>query len=125
MNYNIFDRIVPAMTSLTRVTEICKLLLSQASEDMRETLFPMLLPLLGAHISGTEFQYHNLIWKVFCGQMANLVTNSSYNKGKLSYLVETICPTGGSECRKFADPSSLHMHTPGYRKCRLWRQVEL
>ena len=51
----------------------------------------MLFPLLGAHMSGSEFQYSDLSWKDFCGQMANLVGNSGCNKGRLSNLVEAIC----------------------------------
>ena len=51
----------------------------------------MLFPLLGAHMSGSEFQYSDLSWKDFCGQMANLVGDSGCNKGRLSNLVEAIC----------------------------------
>ncbi len=56
MTYNIFDRTAPAMPKPTKGTEIVKLLLSQASKDMRETLVPMLFPSLGAHISVAKFQ---------------------------------------------------------------------
>jgi hypothetical protein len=91
MNYNIFDSVAPAMPSPSKGTEICKLLLSQASKDMRETLVPMLFPILGAHMSVAEFQYPDLTWKEPCGMMANLVAESGGNKGQLSYLVEAIC----------------------------------
>ena len=91
MNYNIFDRIAPAMPSPSRGTEICKLLLSQASKDMHEPLVPMLFPVLGAHISGAEFQYPDRSWKETCGMMANLVAETGGNKGQLSTLVEAIC----------------------------------
>ena len=47
------------------------------SKDMHEPLVPMLFPILGAHISGAEFQYPDLSWKVLCGQMANLVRAKS------------------------------------------------
>ena len=40
---------------------------------MHKPLVPMLFPSLGAHISDAEFQYHDLIWKEMCGQMAHLV----------------------------------------------------
>ena len=50
-----------------------KILLSQVSNDISEPLVPMLFPVLGAHISGTEFQYPDLTWKEPCGMMANLV----------------------------------------------------
>ena len=63
MDYNIFSRTAPAMPNPSKGTEIVKLLLSQASKDMRETLVPMLFPSLGAHISGTEIQYPDRCWK--------------------------------------------------------------
>ena len=66
-------------------------LLSQASKDMHEPLVPMLFPPLGAHISSSEFQYPDLIWKELCGPMANLVAESGGNKGQLSNIVEAIC----------------------------------
>ena len=91
MTYNILDRIAPAMPKPSKVTEIVKLLLSQASKDMREPLVPMLFPVLGAQVSDAEFQYPDLTWKELCGQMANLVAESGGNKGQLSYLVEAIC----------------------------------
>ena len=52
---------------------------------------PYALPVLGAHVSGSEFQYPDLSWKELCGQMANLVAESGGNKGQLSTLVEAIC----------------------------------
>ena len=91
MTYNIFDCTTPAMPKPSKGTEIVKLLLSQASKDMREPLVPMLFPILGAHISGAEFQYPDLTWKEMCGQMANLVAESGGNKGQLSSIVEAIC----------------------------------
>jgi hypothetical protein len=42
----------------------------------------MFFPLLGAHISGSEFLYHDLDWKELCGMMANLVAESGGNKGQ-------------------------------------------
>ena len=50
----------------------------------------MLFPILGAHVSGSEFQYPDLTWKELCGQMANLVAESGGNKGQLSHLAEAI-----------------------------------
>ena len=58
---------------------------------MYEPLVPMLFPVLGAHLSGAEFQYPDLTWKETCGQMANLVADTGGNKGQLSLLVEAIC----------------------------------
>ncbi len=54
MTYNIFDRTAPAMPKPAKVTEIVKLLLSQASKDMHEPLVPMLFPVLGAHLTADE-----------------------------------------------------------------------
>ena len=79
------------MPNLGRGTECIQLLLSQVSKDMHEPLVPMLFPILGAHVSGAEFQYPDLTWKELCGMMANLVGDSGCNKGQLSYLVEAIC----------------------------------
>ena len=79
------------MPNLGKGTECIRLLLSQTSKDMHEPLVPMLFPVLGAHISGTEFQYPDLTWKEPCGMMANLVGDSGCNKGQLSNLVEAIC----------------------------------
>ena len=66
-------------------------LLTQTSRDMHEPLVPMLFPILGAHVSGAEFQYPDLTWKEPTGMMANLVGDSGCNKGQLSNLVEAIC----------------------------------
>ena len=49
MNYNIFDRVAPAMPSPSKGTEICKLLLSQASKDMCETQVLVFFYVLCAH----------------------------------------------------------------------------
>ena len=79
------------MQYLGKGTECIKLLISQASKDMREPLVPMLFPPLGAHISGAEFLYFDQTWKETCGLMANIVADSGGNKGQLSLLVEAIC----------------------------------
>ena len=91
MRYDISKASAPAMPNLGKGTECIKILLSQVSNDIREPLVPMLFPILGAHVSGTEFQYPDLTWKEPCGMMANLVAESGGNKGQLSYLVEAIC----------------------------------
>jgi hypothetical protein len=58
---------------------------------MHEPFVPMLFPSLGAHISGTEFQYPDNSWKEMTGMMANLVAKSGDNKGQFSNLAEAIC----------------------------------
>ena len=57
MTYNIFDCTAPAMPKPSKGTEIVKLLLSQASKEMREPLLPMKIPALLAHLSDVEFLY--------------------------------------------------------------------
>ncbi len=89
--YDITKHSAPKMPTLGKGTECIKLLLSQTSKDMHEPLVPMLFPVLGAHVSGAEFMYPDLIWKELCGQMANLVAESGGNKGQLSTLVEAVC----------------------------------
>ena len=91
MKYDITKKSAPAMPNLGKGTECIKLLLSQTSKDMHEPLVPMLFPVLGAHISGAEFQYPDRNWKETCGMMANLVAETGGNKGQLSTLVEAIC----------------------------------
>ena len=63
----------------------------KGAKSMQKPLFLMLYPLFCAHMSGAEFQYSDLIWGVFCGQMANLGAENGGKKGQLSLLVEAIC----------------------------------
>ena len=91
MKYDITKPTAPAMPNLGKGTECIKLLLSQASKDMYEPLIPMFFPILGAHISGTEFQYPDYSWKEPTGMMANLVAHSGDNKGQLTTLAKAIC----------------------------------
>lgn len=91
MTYDITKATAPAMTQLGKGTECIRLLLTQTSKDMHQPLVPMLFPVLGAHISGAEFQYPDLTWKEPCGLMATLVGDSGCNKGQLTNLVEAIC----------------------------------
>ena len=91
MKYDISKNSAPKMPNLGKGTECIKILLSQVSKDVKEPIVPMLFPILGAHISGAEFQYPDLTWKEPCGMMAHLVAESGGNKGQLSYLVEALC----------------------------------
>ena len=92
MKYDITKKSAPAMPTLGKGTECIKILLSQTSKDMHEPLVPMLFPILGAHVIGSEFQYPDHSWKELCGQMANLVAESGGNKGQL-------LPPRGNTCR--------------------------
>ncbi len=91
MRYNISKATAPALPTLGKGTEIIKLLLSQASKDMHEALVPMFFPVIGAHMSDTEFQYPDLSWKEPTGMMANLVAHSGDNKGQLTTLAKAVC----------------------------------
>ena len=91
MRYDISKPSAPAMPALGKGTECIKILLSQVSEDNHEPFVPMFFPVLGAHISGAEFQYPDNSWKEPCGMMANLVANSGDNKGQLAPIVEALC----------------------------------
>ena len=111
MRYDVSKATAPAMPNLGKGTECIRLLLTQTSKDMHEPLVPMLFPVLGAHISGTEFQYPDLTWKEPTGMMANLVGDSGCNKGQLSNLVEAICRDfrqhDDTELKKLAEWSKL------------------
>ena len=54
MIYDIFGKTAPAMPKPTKGTECCKILLSQASKEMHEPLFPMSTPTLAAHLCEVE-----------------------------------------------------------------------
>ena len=79
------------MPVLGKGTECIKILLSQASKDTHEPFVPMFFPVLGAHISGTEFLYPDNTWKEPTGMMANLVAHSGDNKGQFKDLANAIC----------------------------------
>ena len=91
MKYDVSKKSAPTKPNLGKGTECIKILLSQASKVIQEPLVPMFFPILGAHISGAEFQYPDNSWKEMTGMMANLVAKSGDNKGQLSPLVEAIC----------------------------------
>ena len=90
MNYDIFSNIIPAMPRTGKGTEIVKLLLSQASKDMREPLVPMAIPALAAHLSNVEFMYSDNLYYELCGQMGHLIGVSGIGKAQLGHLVEAI-----------------------------------
>ena len=112
MKYDISKSKAPKMPNLGKGTECIKLLLSQASKDMHEPLVPMFFPVLGAHISGAEFQYPDFTWKEMCGQMAHLVADSGNNKGQFPTLVEAICRDfrlhDEAEMKKLVDWAKLY-----------------
>jgi len=91
MKYDISSNKAPKMPNLGKGTEFIKFMLTQVSKDMHEPLVPMLFPILGAHVSGAEFQHPSNVWMELCGMMANLVADSGCNKGQLNGWVEAIC----------------------------------
>lgn len=91
MSYNIFGNIAPAMPRPSKGTNFCKLLLSQASREMREPLVPMAFPALAAHLTGVEFMYSDNKYYELCGQMGHLIGSSGVGKAQLTHLVEAIC----------------------------------
>jgi len=91
MKYDISKPSAPKMPNLGKGTECIKILLSQVSENMQEPMVPMFFPILGAHISGTEFQYPDFSWKEPTGMMTNLVAHSGDNKGQFKDLANAIC----------------------------------
>ena len=107
MNYNIFSTTAPAMPRPGKGTELCKLLLSQASRDMREPLVPMAIPALAAHLSEVEFMYSDNKYYELCGQMGHLIGPSGVGKAQLTHLIEAIMRPFRShdemEYRKLAD----------------------
>ena len=90
MNYDIFSSTAPAMPSPSKGTEFCKLLLSQASKDMREPLGPMAFPALAAHLADVEFMYCDNKYYELCGQMGHLIGPSGIGKAQLTHLVEAV-----------------------------------
>ena len=90
MTYDIFDSKAPAMPKPSKGTEFCKLLLSQASKDMREPLVPMAIPALAAHLTGVEFMYSDNKYYELCGQMGHLIGPSGVGKAQLTHLIEAV-----------------------------------
>ena len=121
MRYDISKATAPAMPNLGKGTECIRLLLSQTSKDMHEPLVPMLFPVLGAHISGAEFQYPDLSWKEPTGMMAQLVGDSGCNKGQLSNLVEAICRDFRHE-REAVSLKATRCNAIRERPYRSWRE---
>ena len=100
MKYDIAKTTAPKMPNLGKGTECIKLLLSQASKGIQEPLVPIFFPVLGAHISGAEFQYPDNSWKETTGIMANLVAKSGDNK-RHHKAIAIQTNASSSSCRKF------------------------
>ena len=119
MTYNISSSTAPAMPKPAKGTECIKLLLTQLSKGNHEPFVPMFFPILGAHISGEEFQYPDNSWKEPTGMMANRVANCGDNKGQLTPLVEAICRDFRQHDRsRQARRASLHAIAAGVALAR-------
>ncbi len=110
MNYNIFNSKAPAMPKPAKGTEFCKLLLSQASKDMREPLVPMAIPVLAAHLTDVQFMYSDNKYYELCGQMGHLIGPSGVGKAQFTQLVEAIM-------RSFRDHDEIE-----YKKLVDWQR---
>ncbi len=90
MKYEIFSSTAPAMPKPTRGTEIVKILLSQASKEMRQVLVPMAIPAVAARLTHVRAIYSdNKIYEM-CGQMGHLIGPSGIGKAQLTHLIEAI-----------------------------------
>ena len=78
------------MPKPAKVTEIVKLILLQASKEMREPLLPMTIPALAAHVANVELMYSDNKYHEFCGQMGHLIGPSGIGNDQLYDLVEDI-----------------------------------
>ena len=110
VKYNIFRSTAPAMSKPSKGTEFCKLLLSQATNEMREPLVPMAIPALAAHLSDAKFMYSDNKYYELCGQMGHLIGPSGIGKAQLTHLVEAIM-------RPFRDHDAIE-----YRKLVDWQR---
>ena len=111
MDYNIFEKTAPKMPRCSKGMEFCKLLLSQASKDMREPLVPMAFPALAAHLTDVEFMYCDNKYYELCGQMGHLIGPSGVGKAQLTHLVEAIM-------RSFRDHDEIE-----YKKLVDWQRL--
>ena len=91
MKYDIFSNTAPQMPRPGKGTEICKLILSQISKDMRDPLIPMVIPALASHLSEVEFMYSDNVFYELCGQMGHLIGPSGIGKQQLTRLIEAVC----------------------------------
>lgn len=109
MDYNIFSNTPPTMPTPSKGTEFCKLILSQASKEMRTPLIPMAMPAVSAHVSGARFMYSDNKYYELCGQMGHLIGPSGIGKAQLTHLIEAIT-------RSFRDHDNV-----GYQQLGEWQ----
>ena len=100
------------MPKPTKGTEIVKLLLSQASKDMREPLLPMVMPAFAAHLSDMELMYSDNKYHELCGQMGHLIAPSSIGKNQLHDLVAAIKGEGSEQYQTLPKRKAVVQTTP-------------
>ena len=90
MRYKIFESTAPAMPKPGKGTEFIKLMLSQASKEMKTVLVPMAMPALATRLAGVKVMYSDNKYYEMCGQMGHLIGPSGIGKAQLTHLVEAI-----------------------------------
>lgn len=85
------NKTAPKLDKYGKGTESIKFIVSNVSKDVRDAIVPTLFPILGAHISNTEFLYCDNSWKETCGQIALLAADSGGNKNQLTRLANILC----------------------------------
>lgn len=89
MTYDIFSTTAPTMPNTGKGTHFIKFILSQASQDMREPLVPMVIPALTAHLHKVTFMYSDNKYYDICGQMGHLIGPSGFVKALQRHLLES------------------------------------
>ena len=107
-----FSSITPAMPKPTKGTEIVKLLLSQASKDMREPLLPMVMPAFAAHLCDVELMCSDNKYHELCGQMGHLIGPSGIGMDQLHDLVEAIKGEGSEQYQTLPKRKAVVQTTP-------------
>ena len=88
--YNIFKTTAPAMPKPSSGTDIIKIMLSQASKEMKTGLVPMAIPAFASRLKGVKGKFSDNSFYEMCGQMEHLIGPSDIGKAQLTHLVEAI-----------------------------------
>lgn len=88
--YDIFSYKAPIMPKCSKGTEFVKLVGSQFTKSMRETLIPMVMPAMAAYLVEVKFEYSDGKQYEMSGQMGHLIGTSGIGKAQLGHVVEAI-----------------------------------
>lgn len=80
----------PEMPVLGEGMEPVELLLSQVTEDMRQSIAPALFPLLATHMRGVSFMYPSNVYMEPHGMMVHLIAESGEGKGQFTVLQKAV-----------------------------------